>query len=328
MTIEIKTSTLDSVRNTYEPMRRRFGDKPATRYQEASYDIQATDNFHYKPLWSPEYQLNDARRTVIKMEDWYVLRDPRQFYYGVYVQSRAKMQEAADNNYQFFEKRRLGDLLDSSVKQKLIEFVLPFRHVDHTANLNNVYASAYGVSTIFTQALLYYGMDRLGVAQYLSRMGLILDGNTGDSLQQAKQHWLHGSHFQPLRKLCEESLTIDDWYEVFLLQDLLIDTLHFELMYHQLDNWFAQNGAQDVSMLTEFMQVWFKDSARWVDAVIKATAAASDENKVQLESWIDKWCDSVELSLAAVAEPALSNEAMANAVEALNKRLTKVGLFV
>ncbi len=36
MTIEIKTSTLEPIRNTFEHTIRRFGDKPTSRYQEAS----------------------------------------------------------------------------------------------------------------------------------------------------------------------------------------------------------------------------------------------------------------------------------------------------
>ena len=54
MTIEIKTSTMKPVRNTYAHIQRRFGDKPATRYQEATYDVHSTHNFHYKPLWDQE----------------------------------------------------------------------------------------------------------------------------------------------------------------------------------------------------------------------------------------------------------------------------------
>ena len=54
MTIEIKTSTLEPIRNTYEHTKRRFGDKPASRYQEASYDIAPENNFHYRPMWQPD----------------------------------------------------------------------------------------------------------------------------------------------------------------------------------------------------------------------------------------------------------------------------------
>ena len=52
MTIEIKTSTIQPIRNTFAHIERRFGDKPASRYQEASYDLAPTTNFHYRPLSS------------------------------------------------------------------------------------------------------------------------------------------------------------------------------------------------------------------------------------------------------------------------------------
>src|SRR3990167_7296361 len=58
MSVEIKTNTVKPLRHTYGNLQRRFGDKPASRYQEASYDIEATTNFHYRPLWAPQRQLN------------------------------------------------------------------------------------------------------------------------------------------------------------------------------------------------------------------------------------------------------------------------------
>ena len=99
MTIEIKTSTMKPIRNTYAHIERRFGDKPATRYQEATYDVHSTHNFHYKPLWDQDREINDPARTAVVMGDWYDLKDPRQFYYGPYVQNRSKMQEKSSRNY-------------------------------------------------------------------------------------------------------------------------------------------------------------------------------------------------------------------------------------
>ena len=103
MTLEIKTATIAPVRHTYANIARRFGEKPATRYQEATYDAQATANFHYRPLWQPQKELNDKHHTALEMADWYALRDPRQFYYGAYVQNRARMQDAAEHNYAFLK---------------------------------------------------------------------------------------------------------------------------------------------------------------------------------------------------------------------------------
>ena len=326
MTIEIKTSTLEPVRNTFAHIERRFGDKPATRYQEATYDVQAEANFHYRPYWDPEHELNDARRTALVMEDWYAFKDPRQFYYGAYVQQRAKMQEAAESNYAFFEKRNLVNQLSDEVRSEVVRYLVPLRHVEHTANLNNMYGTAYGYGTAITQALLYNGMDRLGIAQYLSRIGLMLDGNSGDSLVQGKSYWMQDQMWQGLRALCEETLVTQDWFELLLAQDLVIDTLMHELFYVQLDAKLTAMGGRDLAMLIEFMEQWHKDTSRWVDSVLKIGAAESEHNKTLMTQWIERWRGKAAEAFAPLAEQMLGADALANAIAVLDKRVAKAGI--
>ena len=261
------------------------------------------------------------------MADWYAFRDPRQFYYGTYVQARAKMQEVAESNYAFFEKRNLARLLSDAQKQQLIRYLVPLRHVEHAANLNNMYGTGLGMGTALTQGLLYNGMDRLGIAQYLSRIGLIVDGNSGESLVQAKQVWMEESIWQGVRKYCETMMVTEDWFEVMLAQDIVLDSLVYDLIYTQLDAQLADNGAQDVAMLTEFMQDWWKDSSRWGDAVLKTAVAESAENKALVEEWVNHWRGLAVEALAPLADEMLGDEAMDKAVAALDKRLTKAGLF-
>ncbi|WP_221797126.1 aromatic/alkene monooxygenase hydroxylase subunit beta [Oceanobacter mangrovi] len=327
MTIEIKTATIEPIRSTFANLQRRFGDKPASRYQEATYDVQAETNFHYRPLWQPDRLLNDKRRTAVVMEDWYSLKDPRQFYYGSYVQQRARMQEQAENNYAFFEKRDLARHLSDDARNSLIRHLVPLRHVEHTANLNNVYGSAYGYGTAVTQAMLFDGMDRLGIAQYLSRIGLILDGNTGESLSAAKQSWMQDSCWQGMRAMCEKSLTVEDWFETFVLQDLVIDTLMQELFYVRFDQWLSEHGGQDVGMLTEFMRDWYKDTSRWVDAVLKEAVSESAANQQLIQGWFGNWRGRVVEALApVVADMNIDDAALDIALQTLDKRAAKVGL--
>ena len=63
MQIDLRTVAIKPVRQTFDHIARRFGDKPASRYQEGTYDIQQTDIFHYRPMWEPELALFDERRT-------------------------------------------------------------------------------------------------------------------------------------------------------------------------------------------------------------------------------------------------------------------------
>ncbi len=326
MTIEIKTSTLEPIRNTFEHIKRRFGDKPASRYQEASYDVAPVTNFHYRPLWQPDKILNDPTRTAIEMEDWYAPRDPRQYYYGQYVQARAKLQEVTESNYSFFDKRNLADRLSDEVKESLTRKLLPLRHVELAANMNNVFGSAYGYGTVLTQAFMYNGMDRLGIAQYLSRIGLLLDGNSGDSLAAAKDIWMNDEIWQGVRRYVETTLTLDDWFEVFIAQDVVLDTLIYDLYYVQYDQALADQGGSDIAMLTEFMTQWHKDTSRWVDNVLKTVAKESDANKDKISEWVDKWKQAAIADLAPLAQSAVGDEALNTAAEVLNKRLAKAGL--
>lgn len=326
MTIEIKTATLEPIRQTFANIERRFGDKPASRYQEATYDVQAETNFHYRPLWQPEYELNDTRRTRIVMQDWYALKDPRQFYYGTYVQQRAKMQEAAEHNYSFFETRELAQYLSDEVRDLLINGLIPLRHVEHTANLNNMYGCAFGYGTAITQALLYNAMDRLGNAQYLSRIGLLLDGNSGTALISAKTAWLEQPEWQPLRRLCEQLTCVEDWFEVFVAQDLVLDTLIYQLFYQQLDAKLAGLGGRDVALLTEFMQSWHKEVTRWLDSVLKTVVGESQENQALLVEWTENWRDQALQALQPISTRLLNEDALNQADQQLQARLNKLNI--
>ena len=326
MTLEIKTSSLAPIRQTYAYIERRFGNKPATRYQEVSFDVQATTNFHYRPLWKPDKTLNDKTHTALQMQDWYVFKDPRQFYYGAYVQHRARLQDTAESNYAFFEKRFLVENISEDVKQKIITCLLPFRYVEQTANLHMMSGSAYGYGTVITQACIFAAMDRLGMAQYISRIGLALDGNTGECLLQAKDAWMNDAAWQPLRKLCEQSLTEQDWFKLYVLQNLLIDSCIQSLVYGQFDQYLVENGARDVAMLTEFMQDCLSDLRKWSDPVFKLAIAESEENKALIQNWITELLPQVQEAFSAWAGLALGDSNIEQAVALIAERSKKAGL--
>ena len=64
MGYELRTQVVEPKRHTFSHLIERFGDKPASRYQEASFDIQPTENFHYRPTWDQTHALYDPDYTV------------------------------------------------------------------------------------------------------------------------------------------------------------------------------------------------------------------------------------------------------------------------
>ena len=302
MQIDIKTADIKPIRNTFDHVAKRLGkDKPASRYQEATYDIQPVTNFHYRPLWDPDHELYDQGRTAIKMEDWYAFRDPRQYYYGTWTMTRARQQDHMEKNFAFFEKRHLVDVMPEEWRAKVAQLLVPLRHVEYAANLNNTYMAAYGYGTAITQACQYSALDHLGIAQYLSRIGIVVaDGDTV-ALDEGKQAWVEDEVWQPLRKLCEDLLVTKDWFELYVAQNLVLDGLLYPLAYDRFDTAISQHGGSALAMLTEFALEWFGESTRWVDATLKTAAAESDDNKALIEGWANVWGDRVAEALGPLA---------------------------
>lgn len=330
LAVDLRTVSIEPQRQTYNHIARRLGaDKPASRYLEGTMDLQAEVNFHYRPTWDPERELHDPRRTAIEMKDWYAFKDPRQYYYGSYCMARARMQDTAEGDFGFVEQRGLADSYDPAARRIALDFYVPLRHVAWGANLNGAYQVAYGYGTAITQACQYASLDQLAIGQYLTRLGLLLGGT--EALDAGKHAWMQAPAWQPLRKLVEDSWVVKDWFELFVLQNVLLDGVLFNLAYKEVDAMLGQRAGPAVSMLTRFQVDWFAEVSRWVDAMIKVAAAESVANKTLLEQWYVNWRGRVLEALTPVAQLALgegAEAAMARSVEAVDARMQKAGLTV
>ena len=329
MHIDLRTVSIEPLRQTFDHIAARIGnDKAASRYLEATMDVQPNVNFHYRPTWDPAHEIFDATRTAITMKDWYALKDPRQFYYGTYTASRAQMQETAEADFEFVESRGLAASYDDEARRTALDFYLPLRHVAWAANMNGASMCAYGFGTAITQACLYQGMDQLGVAQYLTRMGLTL-GNLGE-VQAAKKAWLEQPQWQPMRRLVEDTWVLKDWFEMFVAQNVAIDGLLSGLAYTEVDQALNEKAGSTVSLLTRFQSEWFADSSKWVDACMKVAAADNPANKAQLQQWLAHWRARVMQALQPLASQALGddgNAALDRVSARLDARLAKAGLL-
>ncbi|MCE1172465.1 aromatic/alkene monooxygenase hydroxylase subunit beta [Azovibrio restrictus] len=328
MQMDLRTVAIKPLRQTFDHVARRLGaDKPASRYQEGTLDLQMETNFHYRPLWAPEFEIFDKRRTAIVMADWYAFKDPRQFYYGTYTLARAKLQETAEGDFQFVEERGLAELLPDELRQLAMEMLLPLRHVAWGSNMNNCTMSDYGYGTAITQPCLYQAMDQLGIAQYISRLGLLL--GEPEDLDAAKAAWLQAPEWQGLRRYVEDTLVLQDWFELFVAQNLVLDGLLYPLVYEHFDRFLACRGGPTLSMLTRFQNEWFAESSRWVDSCIKVAAGESAANRERLEAWCGHWLERAQEALTPLAARVFTDgagEVMAEILEQFRQRLTKAGV--
>ncbi|VTZ23439.1 Phenol hydroxylase P1 protein [Methylocella tundrae] len=328
MALEIRTSTVRQRRQTFSNVARRLGaDKPGSRYEEALYDLQSEVNFHYRPTWDPAHELFDKSRTKISMADWYQLKDPRQLYYGTYTIQRARMMEAVEKNFAFAEKRGLLYSYDPEWREVIRFYLLPLRHVEWGANMNacNMVDKGYGVA--ITQPAMFAVTDRLGIAQIISRIGLAMGG--AGALDEARERWITAPEWQPMRRLVEDTLVIEDWFEQFVAQFLSLDGLLYPLVYGQFDAAGLQHGAGALSMLVEFMVDWQDETAKWVDAVLKRAASESAANRQLIAGWHEEWIERSRAALAPLAQKVLgpaAEEALSSVQAALENRADRLGV--
>ena len=330
MQIDVKTVTIEPARKTFDHLVRRFGDKQPTRYQEASYDIQATENLHYRPTWDPEQALYDPDLSRIKMNDWYDIKDPRQFYYHTYTLTRARQQDTAEANFDFVESRGLIEMMPPELRAASAALLMPLRHVAWAANQNNTFICGYGYGVTYTQPALYYAMDCLGIAQYLTRLGLLLDGTA--ALERGKEDWMHAPAWQATRRLAEDTMAIRDPVESFVAWNVAFDGLLYPLVYeHIVDSYLSAKGGAAVAMLTQFMTNWFNETQKWIDAAIKSMAEESASNRQVLSDWFSEWSRravAAERDIVAIVLADEADELLSEYHAALATRMQKNGLEI
>lgn len=330
MNIALQAREIQPLRHTFARVSAYTGDKPASRYLEATIGAQPSEHFHYRPTWEQGFELYDKRRSAIVLNDWDALRDPRQFYYATWTMTRARQQDAMEANYQFAESRQLLQRMSDAQRQQVCSVLMPLRHVAFGANMNNCQICSRGYGTAFTAPAMFHAMDQLGVAQYITRLGLAVDGP--GVLEAGKSDWLDGPVWQALRQYVEDSLVVLDPVELFVAQNLALDGLLYPLLFTQyVDDHLAVHGGTAVAMLTNFVPEWHTESTRWIDAVIKVAAAESEHNRKLLSDWYRSYVERAAIALAPIAALALNDDAeraLDDVKTALDVRARKAGLEI
>ncbi|MCB1755202.1 MAG: aromatic/alkene monooxygenase hydroxylase subunit beta [Gammaproteobacteria bacterium] len=332
MSIQIASRQIKPARVNYAHIERRIGpDKPATRYQEAVYDVQPTENFHYAPTWEPDKELFDASRTAIVMQDWYSFMDPRQYYYTSYVSARARQQESMEKNFELIEDNDLLGAVPEALRDKARQVLIPLRHVEYGANISNQDICDRGYGATITSLASFNGLDRIGMAQYLSRIALMLDGNEETSLVAAREAWLNDPTWQPLRHAMEDIFVLEDWFEIMVAQNIVMDGLLYPLIYREFIPALNRQGGTPFLLMTQLMSDWYSETERWTNQLVKVTAAESTANQELLQAWVVKWMQRLQEALLPVAKLALDDEGearLADVAKTLQARLNKNGLSV
>jgi phenol hydroxylase P1 protein len=331
---ELRQQVIEAQRPTFTSLVNRYGGRPASRYEEGSVDIQATENFHYRPLWDPEHELYDVGYSALRLTDPYSFTDPRQYYYAPYVTSRAQLHDAFGKTLDYLTERDLLSRMPDGWRAMLAEVVLPLRHYESGAQLISVNGARFAYGTTVAQCLGYAGFDRIGLAQMLSRVGIALGANSDELLAPAKTAWLEDANLQGLRRLLEELLVEPDWaVEAYVLD--LTDQLLYPLLSRHLDEAALLAGAGAYSLVAQHLGTWFADQRKWVDALIACWLADPEHGSANAAAltaatrrWLPEVIEAVTGFARAIDERVAigARQAVEQTAAELGQRLSALGI--
>ncbi|MEX1908057.1 hypothetical protein L6241_07070 [Janibacter sp. Y6] len=318
MQYELKTQVIETQRHTFDHVAAIFGDRPATRYQEGSVNIQPKENFHYAPMWAPQAQLFGDDFSAFALSDPNAFLDPRQYYYAPYVANRAEAYDSFKTSLDYIEDRDLLGRLPQDWKDVVSEVVIPMRHYESGAQLILTAAARFSNGSALAQCLSYAGFDRTGNAQVISRIGIALGGGTADQLATAKTTWLEDDALQPLREHMEKTICVDDW-GVGLVTLYVLDEMLYDLLYVHLEDKAVTGGAAAYSLAMQHLAGWLAEQRTWIEKLFvtwREDPQTGAKNTELLASTVEEALGSAEIALRPVAEK-IDRLLDAGAVEAL-----------
>ncbi len=336
MEYELRQQVVEPRRKTFQNIIDRYGDKPASRYLEASIDIQPTENFHYRPLWGPDKELYDEGYSALRLADPYTFLDPRQFYYAPYVTNRAALHDGFGKTLDYLSQRDLLERLPAEWRDLLASVVLPLRHYESGAQLISVNGARFAYGNTISQCLTYAAFDRIGNAQMLTRAGISLGGGGADLLAGAKQDWMDADSLQGLRRLVEELLVEDDWATQVIAVDLA-DRMLYPLLYRHLDEAALMTGAGSYSLIAQHFATWFADHRRWIDALLETWAndpTHGAANSAHLAAVVNRYLPQAHAAVQLVADSVEAHvgggaaDALAVSVADVRASFDKLGIVV
>jgi len=320
--MDIASIEIKPKRQGYAHLAEKFGeDRPFSRYEEAVFGAQPSENFHYRPQWDVEHEIFDATRTKIVMNDWEDIVDPRKFHYMTYVSTRAKQNATNVDTMTFLEKRMMLEKMSDEDVATITKYITPLRHYFYGANMNNLELTAIGYGGPFCSATQFQAEDELGFAQQVTKIILELTNNDVSVLDAGKDAWLNAPEWQGMRKAMEDSFVVKDYMELFIIQNAIFDGIMIPLMFSSLSSNLTPAGNIAMSMMSEFVVTVTEETNKWIDSVIKVVASESVENEALLTQWANKYISITEEALSQ-----LDAEAVASIKEDLVVRLNKSGL--
>jgi methane monooxygenase component A beta chain/propane monooxygenase small subunit len=249
--------------------------------------------------------LFDPGSTSLQVADWFAFRDPNRLWQRPYYAEQSRAEQAIEMVTDVELRVRGAEGMEPGwLTRGLEEAFAAFAHVEYGLYWALNSAARESLSDTVNNVLLFNAADKLRHAQAIAILGFDLErARPGFNGERGRVVWLEEDGWQPVRRLVEEVMAIEDWGEIVVAVNGAVEPLLGEPLRRIA---FSAIPARRGDTLTPVVTAtatrdWMRN-ARWTDAFLRFTLEADAMNEARLRGWLDKWSTQARATADHLAE--------------------------
>lgn len=260
---------------------------------------------------------------------WEDFRDPAQLTYRTYVTRQDRAERELDAVLRVAGAEGFAAGLDPAWKAALTILVGGMSFAEWGVAMSMQYVQRFCLGSTIAQSAQLQVSDELRHAQRDLEWFDLLTGGSAVEADEHRRAWMDNQAMQPLRRYVETALVIEDWAEVIVAVNVVLEGL----LQPYLRTVHTEGGRAygDLATVVLAQQIWTDEERHllWADALVDFAIESNDANRDIVAGWVDTYLPEAEAAVAAIdaALPAPARgEAASGARAELERRLKAFGL--
>jgi methane monooxygenase component A beta chain/propane monooxygenase small subunit len=254
-----------------------------------------------RPAWVRE-------STRLRHPHWFDFRDPAALWQRPYVRMQAEQERAIERSLE--DAAKAGSFRDFDrtwVRELLGGHYRVWSYFEYGLFRAFAPAQREALADTIGNALCFESADRVRHAQAIVLYMMDLEANVeGFRDQGSKDRWIGDARYQPARRLVEQLAALEDWAELAVVVNLVVDPILSEVAVSQLVRRPAPLHGDGVTPLLVMTterdrrrnQAWTEELVR---TIIDSTVPAAGANREVMREWLERWTPRVVEAMEALA---------------------------
>ena len=233
--------------------------------------------------------------TALKSTDWWMFQDPSKQWQRTYVATQAEQERSLDRIVDAARSEGLfADFDETWVKTILGKYYAAYACLEYGLFRCFSYAQREALSATAGNVCIFNAADKIRHAQDITLYGMDLTESVpGFSDADAKVAWLEDPIYQGARKMVEGLMASQDWGEVIIGANLVLEPLFGALARVQFFSRFApRNGDAVTPAILATAENDWQRNLKWTKEFVQVLLRDPEHgagNKKGMTSWIAKW---------------------------------------